>query len=282
MEKEYVPQIQISANDPVCSTSSLEGTIVGILFEKKGLEIKKAIGVRLGLIDKKITEYGSIAEKTETFIEEKRKVLKDLDILYQDRSDEKKAFLLPFKRELEGIVKKAEDKVFGYDKETYKKLGEQAVVFEEGFEKFKKNFDALDDFLKKEKDVIQGDTSIFRGIQGATGAQGLGMQGSHDGSTGACGITGSAGNLGLGLTNPEEILELISDDEDKAVARLYTLRDLLKKNVNKLENLKIGIKKLKDEKRRLTLINMHLDDGRLYKLDLNKLSAFGFEDIESE
>lgn len=275
---DYIPQIQISANDPVCSTSSLEGTVIGILFEKGGTEIREAITIRLGLIDKKIAEYDSMADKTETFIVEKRKVLKDLDTLYQNRSDEKKAFLLPFKRELENIVKKAEDKVFIYDKETYKQLGEQAVIFEEGFESFRENFDELDNFLKKEKDIIQGETHIYN-IQGATGIQGIGIGAS--GPQGSIGISGATGNIGKGMTDPEEILELMSDDEDKAIARLNTLRDLLIKNVNKLENLKKGIKKLKDEKRRLTLIRAHLDDARSYKLDLNKLSAFGFEDMES-
>lgn len=278
---DYTPQIQISANDPVCSTSSLEGTVIGILFEKGGTEIREAITIRLGLIDKKIAEYDSMADKTETFIGEKRKVLKDLDALYQNRSDEKKAFLLPFKRELENIVKKAEDKVFIYDKETYKQLGEQAVIFEEGFESFRENFDELDNFLRKEKDIIQGETHVYN-IQGATGTQGIGIGTTGpQGSTGISGATGS-GNIGTGVTDPEEILELMSDDEDKAIARLNTLRDLLIKNVNKLENLKKGIKKLKDEKRRLTLIRAHLDDDRSYKLDLNKLSAFGFEDTESE
>jgi len=266
---EYTPQIQVSADDPVCSTSSLEGTIIGILFEKKGQAIKEAITVRLSLIDKKITEYKSMADKTEIFIDEKRKILRDLDILYLTRFDEKKAFLQPYKRELEVIVKKAEDKVFNFDKETYKQLGEQAVIFEEGFESFKENSDELDDFLKKEEDIIRGETSIYM-MQGATGLQGM------QGPTGS-GIAGF-GNVGVGLTSPEEILELMSTDEDKAIAKLETLRNLLKKNVNKLENLKKGIKKLEGEKRRLILITDHLDDERTYKLDLNKLSAFGFED----
>ena len=274
-KKEYVPQIQISADDPVCSTSSLEGTVVGILFDKKGSEIKNAIETRLCLIDEKITEYDTVAKETEIFIEDKRNILKDLDTLHQDRVDEKQALLLPFKRELENTVKKAEDKVFNYDKETYKKLSEQAVAFEEGFEKFKKNSDALDDFLKKERDIIQGDTRIFRDLQGETGLQGI--QGPR-GDIGAQGFTEN-GNIGMGLTSPEEILELVSEDEDKAIARLQTLRELLRKNVTKLENLNNGIKKLKDEKRRLVLIKIHLDDNRSYKLDLNKLSAFGFEDI---
>jgi len=276
--REYTPQIQISADDPVCSTSSMEGTVIGILFDKKGSEIKDAITTRLSLIDNKITEYTSVADKTEVFIEEKRKVLKNLDTLHQDRLDEKRAFLLPYKRELEDIVKKAEDRVFKYDKETYKKLGEQAVIFEEGFDSFKENFDELDDFIEKEKDIIDPIRGIGYGkIQGAIGIQGV------TGPQGFMGESGSgSGNIGLGVTNPEEILELVSEDEDRAMARLYTLRNLLNKCVNKLEGLKYCIRGLKDEKRRLVLISTHLDNNRLYKLDLNKLSAFGFEDVEME
>jgi len=276
--REYTPQIQISADDPVCSTSSLEGTVIGILFDKKGSEIKDAITTRLDLIDNKITEYSSVAEKTETFIEEKRNILKDLDILHQNRLDEKKAFLQPFKRDIEDIVKKAEEKVFKYDKDTYKKLSEQAVIFEEGFDGFKENFDDLDDFLDKEKDIIRNVEICrgFIGVQGDTGVRG------EAGSLGDQGPISGSGNIGMGMTSPEEILELVSEDEDRAIARLRTLRSLLNKNVCKLHDLQIGIKGLKDEKRRLILISTHLDDNRLYKLDLNKLSAFGFEDVETE
>lgn len=272
---EYTPQIQVSADDPVCSTSSLEGTIIGILFDKKGREIKESISVRLGLIDKKVTEYKSMAEKTEIFIEEKGRILKSLDMLYQARCDEKKAFLLPYKRELEAIVKNAEDKVFSFDKDTYKQLGEQAVIFEGGFESFKKNFDELDEFLKKEEDIIREATSMYVDPGVMTGAQG---PSGLIGATGVQGITGTTGNLGVGLTSPEEILELMSTEQDKAIAKLETLRSLLRKNMTKLENLKKGIKKLENEKRRLVLIMNHIDEERVYKLDLNKLSAFGFED----
>jgi hypothetical protein len=40
----------------------------------------------------------------------------------------------------------------------------------------------------------------------------------------------------------------------------------------------ILIEQLKEEKRRLVLIEQGLDEKRPYKLDLNKLSAFGFEE----
>jgi len=41
------------------------------------------------------------------------------------------------------------------------------------------------------------------------------------------------------------------------------------------------ILQLEEEKRRLSLIARNLDEKRSYKLDLNKLSAFGFEDVET-
>jgi len=283
---EYIPQIQISANDPVCSTSSLEGTIIGILFDKKGHEIKDAINVRGALIEEKIAEFKLMAEKTESFIVEKRQILKELDNLYQERLDEKRAFLIPYKRELEDITKRAEDKVSDFDRETLKRLGERAVVFEKGFEDFKCNFQELDDFLKKEKDVIpevfcdfDNGEDCIRGISGMKGDPG--MKGDSGLYTQAMGIR-KTGNLGIGNISPEKILELMTEDEDKAIARLKTLQNLLKVNVDKLESLKFGIKKLKDEHRRLLLILRNIDSERTYKLDLNKLSAFGFEDLEIE
>lgn len=44
--QEYTPQICISANDPVNSVKSLEGSVIGILFEKKGKVIRSSIHKR--------------------------------------------------------------------------------------------------------------------------------------------------------------------------------------------------------------------------------------------
>lgn len=75
----------------------------------------------------------------------------------------------------------------------------------------------------------------------------------------------------------KELLEFSTDPGDKAYTRLGALRSLLRKCTKKLRVLKDGINKLKEEKRRLQLTYDNIDIKRDYKLDLNMLSAFGFE-----
>jgi len=303
--KEYVPQLRISAYDPVCVASNLGDTIIGVLFDKKGTEIKAAITVRTELIDKKIGEYRSVVDKIEVFLTEKRTVLKELDLYYQARVDERKAALRPHQRQIQDTMKKCDDVAYDFDRGTVKKLSEKAVVFEGGFDEFKSNFDELDEFLRKENERVLGVDGL-QGPQGSTGIQGhTGIQGLREpvrgagfgdkvselyhpqlstdfldkpGSTGCTGSTGSAGYSGD--RHDDEIYEPITEEEEMAAARMETLRNLLQKYVNKIETLKHAIKVLVEEKRRLSLIARHIDNDRNYKLDLNKLSAFGFEDLE--
>jgi hypothetical protein len=61
---------------------------------------------------------------------------------------------------------------------------------------------------------------------------------------------------------------------------MRTLRSIVQKYVDKLSILESAVRALREESRRLSLIKKNVDDRRVYKLDLNKLSAFGFEDIE--
>ena len=75
-------------------------------------------------------------------------------------------------------------------------------------------------------------------------------------------------------------LKSLSKKEDKALARLNTLKGMVTDYMMKVQSIQSEIKGLKEEKRRLTLIQRHIIDERFYKLDLNKLSAFGFEAVE--
>ena len=267
--KEYTPQLRVSENDPACVASSLGDTIIGILFEKKGIEIKTAIAVRLDFITKKNLEYYSIVKKIEDFIDQKSSILKTLDLFYQERCDERTASLRPIQRQIQDLEKKCDDEAYKFDRQTHKKLSEKAVKFEEGFDYFKVNFDELDEFLQKEKieEKLIDAKKINKGISGYSGISGC---------------SGYSGSRGIVDENGEEheLYEPITKEEEKALARIQTLRTLLQKYKEKVAMIKLAIKLLEEEQRKLNLIKRHVDDSRVYKLDLNKLSAFGFEDLE--
>jgi len=272
---EYKDPIQITANDPICSVSALNGTVIGILFEKKGSDIQMAIEKRVKLIDSKTEEYEAVIKDADQFLRKKEKEIEELDEVYRARSDKKRSEMKPFERELEDIKKKMDHSVFVFDKETEKTVAQKAVGFEEGFEKFEKTFDEIDNLLdmEKRKSAIilksMGNTGI-----GTTGSRGsLGIQ--RD--MGSPGDTGSEGiytiTSGVSINNN-------ASNEDKALARLNTLREIVREYTGKIQRIMAKINELKEEKRRLSLISQHVSKDREYKLDLNKLSAFGFEDIE--
>jgi hypothetical protein len=285
--KEYKPQLRISDGplSNLCSATALGNTVIGILFEKKGTEVKKALSARIKAIDDKIEQYQTVAVKIEDFIDKKRAVLKDLDLFYQGKCDDRQALIAPFKREVEEIAKKCCNIVFDHDKKVLKDLSKKAVTFEDGFEQFKPNFDELDEFLKKEENTvseIQGERGYY-GPQGVTGIQG---------TTGMQGLKGEFYSPNLStdfLEKPDEPIrgigfgdniDDITEEENSAMAKMTTLRNLLQKYMNRIESLKKCIKRLNQEKRCLILVLNNVNDERDYKLDLNKLSAFGFEDLE--
>jgi hypothetical protein len=282
--KEYKPQLRVSADD-LCSATTLGNTVIGILFEKKGTEVKKAISARLKLIEEKISQYQTVTVKIEDFIDKKRKVLKELDLFYQGKCDDREALIAPFKRQMEEIWKKCNNTVFDFNKKTYKDLSKRAVTFEDGFEQFKPNFDELDEFPKKEENVvlgIKGDYSTglmgLTGMQGCTGMQGIrGKEGFYSPQLSTEFLKKPEKTRGIGYGDD---VEEITEDEDSAMSKMSTLRSLLQKYLDRVGSLKTCIKRLRQEKRSLSLILKNVDDTREYKLDLNKLSAFGFEDLD--
>jgi hypothetical protein len=72
----------------------------------------------------------------------------------------------------------------------------------------------------------------------------------------------------------------LTKEENDALSRLSTLRSLVMEYGRKIFKIKERIKFLESEKRRLVLIVKHIQSERMYKLDMNKLSALGFEDME--
>jgi hypothetical protein len=278
----YRNPLKINADDPLCSATTLGNTVIGILFEKKGSEIKEALQARIGLVDKKVEEYNLMVGEIEKFLEDKRKILKEMDTYNQDRSDKKRALVTPYQKKLDELHKqymrrsnelnKQKDKTESeFDKETQSEVGQKAVLFEESFDSFKTKFKELDEFIKKERgqDIKSNPMSGIYSVNSSTTSTGSGISFTNN------------GNVGIGVNCPSTMLYVSQPTkEDSAVARLCTLRLLLASYTDKIDAIKERIEELNLERRRLVLIQKNIIVDREYKLDLNKLSAFGFEDIE--
>ena len=269
MNSEYKPYLRTSADD-FLAASVLGNTVIGVLFDKKGSEIKAAITSRLDLIVKKIAEYKTILQKVEKFIEEKQDTLKELDKFYQDKHDERESLILPYRRNIEEIANKCKNVIFDFDKEVFKQVSAKAVEFENGFDNV--DFKAIDNFLKEEDALIAQLKEKIRegGYSGLQGYSGV------SGRSGYSGFKGRSGYSGF------KVDEHIPTEEDVAITRINTIKHLLQMYANKLKTIKDTVSTLESEKRRLQLISSNIENDRNYKLDLNKLSALGFEDVEQK
>jgi len=265
--RAYRRPIQIRSDDPVCSVTTLEGTIVGVLFDKKGSEIREVIGKRVQAINSRIGECEGVISSVRTFLQEKEDQIRLLDDLRIAREDEKNAVTAPMRREIDEICHRMRMKVFEFNSQTEKQIAEKASTFADKFDDYKDKFRAVDKFLDEvflEEQIAS--LSARSMASGWTGIQG------HQGNCGWQGYQGSVGDSGR--RNAE-----LSDEENKALARLNTLRSVVRTYVDRINKIAVMIEQLNEEKRRLLLISDNIDLNRSYKLDLNKLSAFGFEDV---
>lgn len=269
-DKEYMPQICIDTKDPVNSVLNVGGTVIGILFEKSGYDISKAINNRVELIDKKIEQYLSICNKIELFIKNKNKESEEISVFLQERRDKKKAILLPIQEKIAEIVENANTQLYKFDKESFIMIKKEALAFMKDFDQVKAIFKDLDNLLTLDKNIIEKSHSY-----------------GNSGSQGPRGDKGSEGYVKPGVFVGQKIstddmesdhgLKMHTDMEAEAYAKLDTLQNTLSDYTDKLDSLKHGIDKLKEEKRRLKLISDNINEMRDYKLNLNMLSAFGFD-----
>jgi peptidoglycan hydrolase CwlO-like protein len=295
----YQNPLRVSSDDPLCSSSALGNAIIGILFEKTGKDIKIAIQARMDTIDEKIMEYEGVIGKIKVFIDEKKKIIKELDDYDTARDDEKDALLKPLNEQLEDLRREYQkkqteldtikaEKTAIFNKETLAEVSKKAVVFEESFDVFKGTMKDVEEFMKKEqeKSVIEsvrgcgfGDTvNIYSPQLSSDCLKNSGTITSNDGGTYFS--TTSNNIVGINDSSTAMLNVYPPTNEDKAYCRIQTLKSLLSDYERRVEILNGKIKNLKEEMRRLALIYRNIEDGRAYKLDLNKLSAFGFEDIE--
>jgi len=249
----YKAPVVVAVDDPMCSVTALNGTIVGVLFEKSGTKINEAIGKRIVIIDGEIKRLTGGISKVMEFIDEKAKELAQLDELYQERQDHKQAALAPFFRQLAEIRAQLLKVGHDTDLETDKIIAQHALKFQQKFSDIKPLLRDLEEFTEEPR---------FSGSVGSSSSS------SHESSKSY-----------LALSDDDDALnEQIAEAEDNALARITTLRTMVQKYSYAIETVKRRIAELENERRRLTLIGENIIDDHPYKLDLNQLSAFGFGD----
>ena len=261
---EYREPIRIPADDPICSATAMNGTIVGILFQKKGFEIKGAISQRIQKIEGKIAEYEGVIKDADKFLKTKKTQIEELDKIYSDRSDEKKALTRPYERKIDDVRKEMGDKVHDFNRDTEKRIAEKSLNFEKGFDSLEDHFKNIDALMEEEKDYKN--ILRFHTDSGTT-------SGIYNSSTFTC-----SDNAGIGTDNPMMLFN-VTEAEDRALAKLNTLKSKVQSYLSKVDSIQSKIEQLEEEKRRLSLMQRHIESDMTFKLDLNKLSAFGFEDV---
>ena len=250
---------------------SLEGTVVGILFKKTGEEIKEAINNKIEDLSEDIEEYQATIEDVDAFLEQKETELEGLDELYQDRRDEKEGEARPFRRQVDDIHKAWADKEFIFNRETESLVGKIAVKLEKGFDKFEKRFDELDE-LYQDVNVgitselsMRSSTSVMPGV--FTNAVDSGFMSTADN---AVSIQSTSNFQKIGSKT------LLPSKQDKALARINTLRSQVNSYRSKVTLIKNRIITLETEVNELDLIQCHLNDKDNYTLDLTRLTSLGF------
>lgn len=241
------------------SPISLEGTVVGLLFSKTGKEIKEAVNAKVKDLEEEVKDLEESIEDVDEFLEVKEKELTELNKLYEDRQNEKDAQARPFKRQMDEIRKAWVDKEFELNRETEKLVGDKAVSFEEGFDKFNDRFEEIDELADE---VEEGNMSYM------------------------CSM---ASNVGVGTSAPSRMMratgmslnDSIDDSlptkQDKALSCINTLRNKVLMYRSKITTIQNRIRYLETEIEELSLIKKHLKDEREYTLDLDRLSSLGFE-----
>jgi len=245
------------------SPISLEGTVVGLLFSKTGVEIREAVAEKIGTLANEVTELKESIQDVDEFLESKEDELEELNVLYSERHDDKDAQSRPFRRQIDEVQKAWGDKEFEFNRETERLVGEKAVVFEEGFKDFSERFAEIDELADEVEDI--NNPTLY-------------IQSANSQVDGITSIGSTSGARVMSMRRVDNVNDdFLPTEQDKAAARLATLRGKVITYRNKIALIKGRIDVLEDEVDELRLVSRHLKDEREYTLDLDRLSVLGFE-----
>lgn len=243
--------------------SSFQGTVVGLLFDKTGHQIRGAIREKIRILDSEVTELRKSIQDVDEFLESKEDELEELNTLYTERHNEKDAQARPFYRQIDEVHKAWCDKEFDFNRETERLIGEKAVEFEEGFKEFSERFVEIDELAEEVEDDVNANPTLLVPSSYSTTDS----------------LSGETKKDILSLRRITNISEnpLLPTEQDKAATKLTTLRNRVFTYRGKVDLIQSRINTLESESDELRLVSRHLNDEREYTLDLDRLSALGFD-----
>jgi len=257
----YQEPIHEESYNTVCSATSLGNTVVGILFEKTGAEIKAAAQARLDALNTESDRLASMLEPLRAFILDKESHLSKVrDIEIQRRAERTKALAKPREviRKAKTELDDAEHKV---DSETRLLLAKEEADFKSGWDQFSQNEALLELALHAE----ELETPDARGVRSSTSSRSAHPTPTATPTLTATGTSAYYSDCSEWSPTVSSVLQGALDEH----------KDLAKRVADRL-------RKLDKERRVLLMVAKHINSSRSYKLDMSKLSAFGFEDINTD
>ena len=265
-------QKALSEPSAACFTAvAIGSTVVGILFDKKGTEIRDAAKARLKSIDLESDRLRGLLDPLLVFIAEKEAFLGEVQS-YEVGCRNSKTEELEGPREKVARAQKAfAAAADAIDKGISEALKPYEEKFQEGWGKFNEAESVLSGAIRAEKLVIpDARTDRPQNAQRAGGTRT-----STPTSTPTCTATCTHTPTGTSTPDyaPDYSHEWIPTVSGEMQARISRHKGLAQQVAERLRSL--------DEERRvLYLVSYNIDPKRAYKMTLEQLSSFGFEDLE--
>jgi len=254
----YHKPLRFDANDPLCAATSLEGTVIGILFEKSGAQVVEAISKRLQAINDDIEKHAGLIGPIQEFLKEKELLISEVQEAERERNNLRSNFLRPIVDKLDKLEIELASEGHGFDEQTRKTLRLLGKKFDSGWDDVEPQLEEIAAHLVErqyELDVTLSQTPTT-GTSSSSSSEGYSV----------------SANSAKHMSTSHSDGTIIS----------WQLKRKLSDSKDAFLMIKDRIEELQLERRRLEMISRNISPDRSFKLNLTQLCAFGFEDIVLE
>jgi len=283
----YEKPLSVYSDDPVCSATTLGNTVVGILFDKTGAQIRQALEARIAAVREEEEKYRGLAEPLRKLLKKKEEEIVAAETREKERARLRTSALEADRDKLAAAREKREEILRAEDK----KVDKAAKALDRAAEKFDEETTAELELF--EKSFREGWGEIEEGCEAIRSFESEKRWEQPEEKTRTCSSSMSSCSKGASSGRGESRESLSSADYNSGVRSRTSegekllsvsgrLREIYSRHLTLFEKAKARADELRNERRKLELISRNVDDERAYKLDMNKLSAFGFESIEEE